>query len=230
MIQHRRAITVPITSADDAFQNLSEKLQSLSETAQTDPRSIPVTVATVKRYLSENRFRIRLRDLVRKEVEHVWQELNTVRFSTHDPPPSVETYPRRVRQHEELAANLVALLTTLSFYDDQSNSPLLTTAIQRLINAPNPSSPWLDVWFKLQSYPASLVVYTSGIAALATNNFRHLAAMLLHPIHYDINREKSIAIRHLHVHIIMDFDSPNHYTLIMIIGGITLQRVTTYLM
>ncbi len=205
LIQHRRAITVPITSADEAFHSLSEKLQSLKDMDQSDPRSIPITVATVKRYLSENRFRIRLRDLVQKEVEHVWQELNTARFSTHDPPPSVETYPKRVRQHEELAANLVALLTTLSFYDDQNNSSLFTTAIQRLINAPNPSSPWLDVWLKLQSYPASLVVYASGITALATSNFRHLASMLLYPIHYDINREKSIAIQHLHVHIVMDF-------------------------
>ena len=206
LIQHRRAITVPITSADEAFQSLSEKLQSLKEMDQSDPRSIPVTVATVKRFLSETRYRIRLRDLVQKEVEHVWQELNTARFSTDDPQPSVETYPRRVRQHEELAANLVALLTTLSFYDDQNSTQLLTTAIQRLINAPNPSSPWLDVWFKLQSYPASLVVYAAGIAALSTNNFRHLASMLLHPIHYDINREKGIAIKYLHAHLVMDFE------------------------
>ena len=204
LIQHRRAITVPITSADEAFQSLSEKLQSLKEMDQSDPRSIPVTVATVKRFLSETRYRIRLRDLVQKEVKHVWQELNTARFSTEDPPPSVETYPRRVRQHEELAANLVALLTTLSFYDDQNNSQLLTTAIQRLANAPKANEPGQVAWLSLQRYPASLATYASGIAALAAGNYRHLAALLLHPTHYDMNREKSPAIKHLHLISVID--------------------------
>lgn len=199
LIQHRQAITVPITSADEAFQSLSEKLRSLKEMDQSDPRSIPVTVATVKRYLSESRYRIRLRDLVLKEEEHVWRELNTARYSTDDPPPSVETFPKRVRQHEELAANLVALLTTLSFYDDQDYSPLLTSAIQRLTNAPHAIGPGVEVWCNLQRYPASLVTYASGIAALAANNLRHLAAVLLHPAHYDMNRDRSTAIKHLHL-------------------------------
>ena len=206
LVQHRQAITVPITSADEAFQSLSEKLWSLKEMDQSDPRSIPVTVATVKRYLSESRYRIRLRDLVQKEVEHVWQELNTARFSIDDPPPSVETYPKRVRQHEELAANLVALLTTLSFYDDQNNSPLLTTAIQRLANAPKANESGLVAWPSLQRYPASLATYASGIAALAAGNYRHLAALLLHPTHYDMNREKSPAIKHLHALKVMNID------------------------
>ena len=69
VIEHRDAQVVTIEGADDAFTDLDEKLESLSDLDRPHPMSVDVAVATVKRYLAEERHWIRLEDLLHDETE-----------------------------------------------------------------------------------------------------------------------------------------------------------------
>ena len=63
LLAQRGAISVEIQDADHFFNRLSENLLSLEEADRTHPTDIRTTVSTVKRYLAEERHRIRLVDL-----------------------------------------------------------------------------------------------------------------------------------------------------------------------
>ena len=71
LIEHRGAESIPITDADDFFSTTQQHVESLQEFARPHPLSTEAAVASLKRYLSESRHRIRLSDLVEGVVERV---------------------------------------------------------------------------------------------------------------------------------------------------------------
>ena len=68
---------VRTSGADDFFGDLLEKVESLEEYGGPHPLTASLAVATTKRYLAENRHRIRLEDLVRRETERLYAEFFT---------------------------------------------------------------------------------------------------------------------------------------------------------
>ena len=71
LIEHRGAESIPITDADEFFSTTQQHVESLQEFARPHPLSTEAAVASLKRYLSESRHRIRLSDLVEGVVERV---------------------------------------------------------------------------------------------------------------------------------------------------------------
>ncbi len=64
LIQVRRANMISIQSADTFFRELAEKVSALDEYSQPHPLSAKLAVASLKKYLVDDRYRIRLHDLV----------------------------------------------------------------------------------------------------------------------------------------------------------------------
>jgi NAD-dependent SIR2 family protein deacetylase len=60
----RGIVSIPIDDADSFFSKLSENLASLREFDRPHPLSVQSAVASLKRYLAEDRYRIRLHDLL----------------------------------------------------------------------------------------------------------------------------------------------------------------------
>ncbi len=63
LIRHRDADVVSIDGADNFFQTLREYVEAVEEFSRPHPLSTEATVAAMKRYLSEPRYRIQLADL-----------------------------------------------------------------------------------------------------------------------------------------------------------------------
>ena len=61
LIQHRQAQVVSINSADDFFQAIQEHVQSLEEFSRPHPLSTAAAVGSLKRYLPDDGYRIRMR-------------------------------------------------------------------------------------------------------------------------------------------------------------------------
>jgi hypothetical protein len=103
-----------------------------------------------------------------------------------------------------VTAPLAAMVATISFYDNEKYGDLLSDIIERLINLerrePFPIGHRNTTYFSsveklseclnnLRFYPALLVIYSSGIAAVKKYNLKTIEAILLNPSirEFDLN-------------------------------------------
>src|SRR5207247_1523477 len=75
-----RGARVPISDADSFFVELEEKVAALDELRAPHPASAQLAVATLKRYLADDRYRIRLHDLLVGEADRVVRETSDDAF------------------------------------------------------------------------------------------------------------------------------------------------------
>ena len=177
-IEQRHAETIAIESADDVFMTLDAKLKSLRDLSGPHPMSVEVAVATVKRYLVEDRHRIRLHDLFMREVEEAHSANLALPTRLHGVSQR-DAYQQRLQEAEGLVEKLARMTSTLAYFGSAENSTLITRCIERLLQLPieGGSSDLLH----LKEYPALLVMYSAGIAAIAVEGYSSLAAALLDP-------------------------------------------------
>jgi hypothetical protein len=191
----RRALVVQINGADQVFSALLEHVESLRELEKPSQLSVQVTVASVKRYLAEpNKHRIRLYDLINDETESVYQTLTSDKYDRRTNPLKSETFAARLKDYEVLVERLARMMATVAFYDLGENAYLLTKVIERLVSFLEPYD------YAIQLYPALLIEYVSGLAALAGKRAQSLAAILNKPTCDSRYKQGKIAaIERLHV-------------------------------
>jgi hypothetical protein len=177
VIEHRDAEVVTIESADDMFTALDEKLKSLRDLNRPHPMSTEIAVATVKRYLVEERYRVRLDDLMRTEIEAVHEAASAER-EPRDSEDLPHAYLRHLGVLAAASEKLCRMGVALAWYDDGSNSAILSRAVQRLLQVPHLTGSAIQ---HLQRYPVLLFVYSVGIAAIQAENYEALAELMLKP-------------------------------------------------
>lgn len=127
LISHRNAQIIKIKDSDSFFQALQQQVQSIDEFSRPHPLSIDATVASLKRYLSEPRFRIQLNDLVKNEVERVVKITSEKMFAAlGGPQPDTETMTRRVRAYEAACETLMALGPIAGYWAEEQHHPDMT--------------------------------------------------------------------------------------------------------
>lgn len=75
LIDLRGVETVPIANAGWLFAQLAEHIALLEELSRPHPLSADIARETLKRYVAEERYRVRLYDLVMAEVNRVRQDI-----------------------------------------------------------------------------------------------------------------------------------------------------------
>ena len=183
LIEKRRAEVVAIDDADGGFSELGEKIEALRALDRPHPLSVDVAVATVKRFLSDTRFRIPLHDLVVEETGTVRTELDSERFSPHGGSVTKEVFQQRMQEYEAVVEKLAAIAAAVGYYDEGANSDLLRSTMERLSDFSEGSG--LIALLSFRRYPALLVSYTGGISAIAGDRFRNLSAILREPTFRD---------------------------------------------
>lgn len=185
LVRHRQAVAVPITSADAAFTDLERKIEAIESQRMGDPMSPRLAVITMKRYLSEDRHRIALEDLVVGELNAVKQQLAGDKFPLGDPLPTKETYRERVERMELMCSRLVPVATTGAYWGDAKWDGLWRRCIVGLSQAPQVRGGFFDTWLSLRYYPAALVLYGAGLAAVARRRYALLKSLLIDPIEFE---------------------------------------------
>lgn len=188
IIQHRGAEVITVDNADKFLTEFLENVESLMEFEKPHPLSGPLAIATVKRYLAEEKHYIRLYDLVSEEVERVYDELTSDRFKVEGVGINKDFFQQRIREYEELIEILTGMTTTLAYFDKGNNAYLLAKAVERIVQSQNRSG-GDAILIGLQHYPALLLVYATGISALVKGNYNHLAAILLKPEYRDVGKK-----------------------------------------
>lgn len=176
LIAHRAAEVVPILGADEFFQGLNEKVLSLSSFDPPHPLSAKTAVATMKRYLADDRHRIELHDLVTGEVERVM----TVTSDAEMPlsvSRDIDEARQRLARYDSATTIVRDLFVTGAQWGGPEQARLWTSSLERLANRSDDVG-GSTLLIALRRYPALLALYAGGVAAVACERWQILKTLL----------------------------------------------------
>ncbi len=179
-------------SGDGDFVFDAPQLQSLpsSDTGEKDtlitipsleipdePSSPADPLSVAKRYLSDPNSTIRLHDLIVHHVRKVVIETSKERFPVQGVDFTVEEFTRRLQLYEAATQDLRRLLSCVAYWGSDVHRGILAKALSRVTDHIE-SEDGLIIWNSVRWYPTILLCYASGIAALASNQYDNLGAVL----------------------------------------------------
>jgi hypothetical protein len=179
LVALRKAQVVAIEGADNFFSKLSEKVTALKEYDKPHPLSAKLAVASLKRYIAEDRYKISLHDLVVEEAERASHAVS-VEYFPRDRSFSSQELTDRVHRYESAVEVVQALMIYGCFWGAEQHQYLWVQTLQRIVN----TSEWRSgptVWNDLRLYPSLLLLYSSCIAAIAANRYDTFHALLFEP-------------------------------------------------
>lgn len=180
-----RAQEVPIKDADDAFTSLLDRARALAETKRAHPESLQILVSRVRQLAAEERPFPALEPLLHEETEALHAQLECEHKAYDGVELDRDQYLNRIRSYEQLASRLIQVAAATAFYAPHADPFILQSCIQRLAAVPRTGS--RDRYSSLQKYPAVLVMYASGVAAVRGRRFENLHSLLLGPEWWDEN-------------------------------------------
>jgi hypothetical protein len=195
LIELRGAQVVPIQDADTFFPQLADRVDALSRTRPPHPMAANVAAALAKKYVSEDRFRIQLHDLLMGEVERVVRGTDADRYPVDEPLTGPQV-AERVEAFEALSAATIRVIVTGCYWGDERHAGMWAKAIDRLANPGQAHLMRTDL-APLRLYPALLALYAGSIAAIAGERFGTLLVLFSKPTVRDDGRTESIT-RGLH--------------------------------
>lgn len=174
LMRFRQATEIGIDGADTFFARLEEKHDAIIRYAEPHPLSRNAALQTLKKYLSEPRFRISLDNLLRDEVRRTEESVNLPELVDASGTLSVERLSHNIRCYEEATSTLRALFACGTYWSSQKDRALwgdCFVAIGPLQNSGNGSTALLD----LRMYPALLLKYVVGITSVLSNDYHILS-------------------------------------------------------
>lgn len=172
LISHRGAQVIPIEDADRFFQTVQQHVESIDEFSRPHPLSTESAVASLKRYLPERQYRIKLWDLVDDTVGRIVEMTSGDGFDMHKPKPTTESVTARVRAYEAACSTLLTMATVGGFWAEEEHVPVWQRALRRLGMEKSRSGEAL--WRELHRYPATLLLYALGLGAIAKGRSEQL--------------------------------------------------------
>lgn len=190
LIEHRNAQTIGIESASKFFQTLQQSVQSIEEFSRPHPLSTEAAIASLKRYMSESKYRIQFSDLVNEIVDRVKINVSGDAFAVQGgDSPSKETITARVRGYDAACSTLLAIASVGGYWVEKEHFHVWQQALQQLSEVTD--SGGFTIWLDLQRYPATLLLYALGLGALAQDQFEFLGYLLKTIVHREYREDIS---------------------------------------
>ena len=141
------------------------------------PLSTEDAVASLKRYIADPRYQIRLSDLIEQTVEQIIEVTSGEEFKVQNAPdPDRKSITARVRSYETACSTLLAMAIVGGRWADEEHYHVWQRALQRL----GWTSPTVgnDILIGLKKYPATLLLYALGLGAVEANRLWFLGSLL----------------------------------------------------
>ena len=132
LIENRRAEVIPIEDADSFFRKVQHKVEAIEEFRKPHPLSTEAAVASLKRYLSEHKYRLQLEDLIDDTVNSILKDTAGSDFDVNDPQPTTETVTARIRKYESVCSTLVEMAMVGGRWAEKEHCETWRRALQRL--------------------------------------------------------------------------------------------------
>lgn len=159
-----RRISAIATSADLGLGRLADAVDALDDVAARHPRSVEIAIASAKRWLAGSARSINLHDEIKIELDRLRhsQVMSTTDFNLDF---SNEKYTKRVAQLVEATAVLNGLAATAAMWGSSETDEWWRPEISHLSSYGIRSGS--TALINLHRYPASALMYATGIAAVA---------------------------------------------------------------
>ena len=191
MIDHRKALRIPIDSADSFFSTVQQCVKSIDEFSRPHPLSTEAAVASLKRYVSEQRYRIQLSDLVDATVDRILEATSGEAYSVSGSSKiTTESATARVRGYDAACSTLLAMAPIGGYWAVQDHLHVWQRALSRLSPV---GGNGLTFWLELKRYPGTLLLYALGLGAVAAGRLDFLGGLFETPIHRE-HREDRLAV------------------------------------
>jgi len=168
LISCKSANVIPISGADGFFSKLAELVSVLESFSQPHPLSTAAAVASVKKYLSEDKYSIQLDDLVSEETNRVLQVIRGPNFDTSARDLDSKALGDRIRAYEAVAKTLIEMAIVVGYWAKPAQLQPWLKAIAKLSQRKHESG--LTTLVDFQRYPACLVAYALSLGAIASGN------------------------------------------------------------
>lgn len=175
LVSFRQASVLETESADKFFASLAEKVDALEQFNAPHPLSTAIAVASLKRFIVDDRFRIELRDLVTAEVERQVESLSTLSVQVQQLPP--DAVLERLKRYEIGMDMLVNLVANGCYWGTPHQAELWVEVVSRVLDISPPQS-GTTILLNLRRYPVCMLLYAGGIAAIAAKKYETLRVLL----------------------------------------------------
>ncbi len=169
LIKKRDAQTIEIKDANTFFDQLAEKIYALEDLKRPAPSDVRLATAMIKRYLSENKHRIRLKDSIMDQTTLTIDSIAAAELSGAAQ-WSAEEFKRRLKFYESKTEVLRAMASVGAFYSLPDQNNLWINLVKRLYRH-YPYNSGTTIYLDLQRYPALILFYTLGVSAVAAENY-----------------------------------------------------------
>ncbi len=170
-----QGVVVKSEDADRFFEVLEEKVLALEALQEKDPLTPAMAVATVKRYLEEDRYRIRLRDFVTEQASGLKESLFSREDFPIDQQVAEEDLPGRVRSrlssYDVLCESALRVLITGAYWARRDQTAPFAAPFRAAASPPHNYSSFFPHWQDLDLYPALRLLYGVGIASALAQNW-----------------------------------------------------------
>ncbi|MBP6555730.1 MAG: hypothetical protein KA233_08620, partial [Novosphingobium sp.] len=166
----RGIVPIQIENADGFFPKLAENLASLREYDRPHPLSVQSAVASLKRYLAEDRYRIRLHDLLVGTVHDTQERWKSAGIEMKSPRPDDATTVARVKAYDASMELLLPMGKELGKWVRPDQFPVVCELLQSLAGDATLENGSFNFWRELSRYPATQLLYAVGISALKADN------------------------------------------------------------
>ena len=170
LIRHRSAQVIHIDDADRFFQNVQQTVTSIEEYSRPHPLSTEAAVASLKRYLPREEYRIQLMDLIDTTVEQVVRDTTGEGFDLGTPTQDKTTITARLRRYESSCITLTSMAALGGYWGNEDSFAGWDRALERLATKRlQHGTHYFPIWSNLQTYPGVLLLYALGLGALEAN-------------------------------------------------------------
>jgi hypothetical protein len=206
LVALRQAAVIPITGADEFFRELVGNVSALEDMANTDSLSAKVAVARMKRYLGDPTQRISLHDLITAETEKANAVLTSSRFPVHKPTLSARDIVPLLTAYEAVADTILRLAICGAYWGEPQHDQLLLRCYKRIADQPTFQGTTTVMLARLKLYPALLLLYGLGIAALSYQNYRFLKSLFSLRVKYDGYKPEQMVVSVIHDQTVLSHD------------------------
>lgn len=175
---HRDAKIIPISSADEFFQALQQRVETLEQSRRQNPLSVELLVNSTKRYLTKPEYRIQLDELFSQETERLLAQLDDHSFAPHGQWNQTE-FRSRVSRYEALAEPLARMAGALGRWGDGNELALVLDVLKSIYHQAGKVGSGLTVWLGLRSYPAVLIFTAYGVGLTRSQRWQTLHELLV---------------------------------------------------
>lgn len=187
LLEQRQGAYVP-AAADRFLARTADAVTALAERNRANPQNIAAAIAAAKRELSNDGPAINLHDALRREAARLAD--HPLRTATADiPRPELDAeHERRLTEWEAETETLAALAAVTAYWGNDTTDRYWFADVERLATITWGTGAGQRALNDLRRAPATLLLHSAGVAAVASERWPLAARLLTGPCAEDIVR------------------------------------------